>query len=147
LYPNNSQLNQTALIKAQELYEATPQTNRRQTHAAIQERVNTLLVDIRLYEKGLKLFSSDTQSQLIKYLLKSLGNDICNELTLYVAAECNLSVKSTNLNVDQRIKLVQECGKSILLLQDLDKQYLLTLSFYTFSHSYKHIQNLHVVSN
>ncbi|KAM8705841.1 hypothetical protein ACLKA7_010179 [Drosophila subpalustris] len=104
-----NQLNQTALAKAQELYEATPQTNRRQTHAAIQERVNTLLVDIRLYEKGLKLFPSDTQSQLVKYLLKSLGNDICNELTLYVAAECNLSVKSTNLNVDQRIKLVQEC--------------------------------------
>ncbi|KAL7728600.1 hypothetical protein ACLKA6_012596 [Drosophila palustris] len=116
-----NQLNQTALAKAQELYEATPQTNRRQTHAAIQERVNTLLVDIRLYEKGLKLFPSDTQSQLVKYLLKSLGNDICNELTLYVAAECNLSVKSTNLNVDQRIKLVQECDaqyRSALLEQN-----------------------------
>ncbi|ALC46915.1 CG1104 [Drosophila busckii] len=104
-----NQLNQAALVKAQELYEATPQTNRRQTHAAIQERVNTLLVDIRLYEKGLKLFSADTQAQLVKYLLKSLGNDICNELTLYVAAECSLTVKSTNLNVDQRIKLIQEC--------------------------------------
>lgn len=107
----HSQLNQVALAKAQELYEATPQTNRRQTHAAIQERVNMLLVDIRLYEKGLKLFHADTQTQLVKYLLKSLGNDICNELTLYVAAECSLSVKSTNLNVDQRIKLIQEFGK------------------------------------
>ncbi|XP_064544792.1 E3 UFM1-protein ligase 1 homolog [Drosophila montana] len=107
LYLNH--LNQIALAKAQELYEATPQTNRRQTHAAIQERVNMLLVDIRLYEKGLKLFHADTQTQLVKYLLKSLGNDICNELTLYVAAECSLSVKSTNLNVDQRIKLIQEC--------------------------------------
>ncbi|EDW67195.2 LOW QUALITY PROTEIN: uncharacterized protein Dvir_GJ24026 [Drosophila virilis] len=106
LYLN--QLNQVALSKAQELYEATPQTNRRQTHAAIQERVNMLLVDIRLYEKGLKLFHADTQTQLVKYLLKSLGNEICNELTLYVAAECSLSVKSTNLNVDQRIKLIQE---------------------------------------
>ncbi|KAH8420827.1 hypothetical protein KR222_006010 [Zaprionus bogoriensis] len=104
-----NQLNQVALSKAQELYEATPQTNRRQTHAAIQERVNTLLSDIRLYEKGLKLFPNDTQSQLVKYLLKSLGNDICNELTLYVAAECSLSVKTTNLNVDQRLKLIQEC--------------------------------------
>ncbi|XP_017874054.1 PREDICTED: E3 UFM1-protein ligase 1 homolog [Drosophila arizonae] len=104
-----NQLNQAALAKAQELYEATPQTNRRQTHAAIQERVNTLLVDLRLYEKGIKLFNTETQAQLIKYLLKSLGNDICNELTLYVAAECSLSVKMTNLNVDQRIKLIQEC--------------------------------------
>lgn len=116
------------------MYEATPQTNRRQTHAAIQERVNTLLSDIRLYEKGLKLFPSDTQTQLVKYLLKSLGNDICNELSLYVAAECSLSVKTTNLNVDQRIKLIQECGKwlnellkvwyyIVLWLQSTDAQF------------------------
>jgi len=91
------------------LFEATPQTNRRQTHAAIQDRINTLLIDIRLYEKGLKLFPQDTQIQLVKYLLKSLGNDICNELSLYVASECNLTVKNTNLNVDQRNKLAQEC--------------------------------------
>ncbi|XP_017042681.1 E3 UFM1-protein ligase 1 homolog [Drosophila ficusphila] len=107
LYTN--QFNQTALARAQELFEATPQTNRRQTHAAIQDRINTLLIDIRLYEKGLKLFPQDTQTQLVKYLLKSLGNDICNELSLYVASECNLTVKNTNLNVDQRNKLAQEC--------------------------------------
>ncbi|XP_017130784.1 E3 UFM1-protein ligase 1 homolog [Drosophila elegans] len=107
LYTN--QFNQAALSRAQELFEATPQTNRRQTHAAIQDRINTLLIDIRLYEKGLKLFPQDTQSQLVKYLLKSLGNDICNELSLYVASECNLTVKNTNLNVDQRNKLAQEC--------------------------------------
>ncbi|XP_030376123.1 E3 UFM1-protein ligase 1 homolog [Scaptodrosophila lebanonensis] len=104
-----NQLNQAALVKAQELFEATPQTNRRQTHAAIQERVNTLLGDIRLYEKGLKLFPQETQVQLVKYLLKSLGNDICNELSLYVANECNLTVKNPNLNFDQRNKLAQEC--------------------------------------
>ncbi|KAH8369323.1 hypothetical protein KR009_008357 [Drosophila setifemur] len=107
LYTN--QFNQAALARAQELFEATPQTNRRQTHAAIQDRVNTLLIDIRLYEKGLKLFPQDTQAQLVKYLLKSLGNEICNELSLYVASECNLTVKNSNLNVDQRNKLAQEC--------------------------------------
>lgn len=115
-----------ALAKAQELYEATPQTNRRQTHAAIQERVNTLLSDIRLYEKGLKLFPNDTQGQLVKYLLKSLGNDICNEITLYVAAECSLSVKNTNLNVDQRIKLIQECGKSFHFLYSIYSKFCLS---------------------
>ncbi|XP_067636223.1 E3 UFM1-protein ligase 1 homolog isoform X2 [Eurosta solidaginis] len=105
-----SQLNQIALAKAQELYEATPQTNRRQTHAAIQERLNTLLVDMRLYEKGLKLLPLDTQAQLTKYLLKSLGNDICNELTVYIASECNLNIKTSNLNVDQRNKITQDCS-------------------------------------
>lgn len=125
IFPIHSQLNQVALAKAQELYEATPQTNRRQTHAAIQERVNTLLSDIRLYEKGLKLFPTDTQAQLVKYLLKSLGNDICNEITLYVAAECSLTVKTTNLNVDQRIKLIQECGKSFHFLYMIYTTYCL----------------------
>ncbi|XP_037951835.1 E3 UFM1-protein ligase 1 homolog [Teleopsis dalmanni] len=107
LYIN--QLNLQALTKAQELYEATPQTNRRQTHAAIQEKLNSLLVDIRLYEKGLKLFPADVQSQLVKYLLKSLGNDICNEITVYIANECNVQLKNNNLNVDQRNKVAQEC--------------------------------------
>uniref|UniRef100_A0A0A1X755 E3 UFM1-protein ligase 1 homolog n=1 Tax=Zeugodacus cucurbitae TaxID=28588 RepID=A0A0A1X755_ZEUCU len=106
---HHSQLNQVALAKAQELFEATPQTNRRQTHAAIQERINTLLVDLRLYEKGLKLLPADVQAQLVKYLLKSLGNDICNELTAYIASECNLNTKVTNFNVDQRNKIAQEC--------------------------------------
>lgn len=44
------------MAEAQRLYEATPQTNRRQTHAAVQEKINTLLSDIRLYEKGLKVY-------------------------------------------------------------------------------------------
>ncbi|KAH8278987.1 hypothetical protein KR018_012121 [Drosophila ironensis] len=115
------EFNQKALEIAQQLFEATPQTNRRQTHAAIQDRINTLLVDIRLYEKGLKLFPQDTQAQLIKYLLKSLGNDICNELLLYVASECNLTVKNGSLNVDQRNKLAQDCDaqyRSALLEQN-----------------------------
>ncbi|XP_053949430.1 E3 UFM1-protein ligase 1 homolog [Anastrepha ludens] len=113
-----SQLNQVALAKAQELFEATPQTNRRQTHAAVQERINTLLVDVRLYEKGLKLLPADSQAQLCKYLLKALGNDICNELTSYIASESNLTTKTTNLNVDQRTKIAQECNpeyKTVLL--------------------------------
>ncbi|XP_055377674.1 E3 UFM1-protein ligase 1 homolog [Condylostylus longicornis] len=103
-------LNQKALVTAQTLFESTPQTNRRQTHSQLQDRINTLLNDIRLYEKGLKLLPHDTQTQLVKYLLKSLGNDICNELVVYAANECNVNVKNpANLNIDQRNKIIQEC--------------------------------------
>lgn len=52
------QLNQLALAKAQEFYEITLQKSAAgsgQTHASVQEKVNTLLVDLRLYEKGLKV--------------------------------------------------------------------------------------------
>ncbi|TMW48432.1 hypothetical protein DOY81_006477 [Sarcophaga bullata] len=109
----HEQLNQLALAKAQELYEITLQKSAAssgQTHAGVQEKINTLLVDLRLYEKGLKLFPVNVQSDLVKYLLKSLGNDICNELIVYIASECQIELKNTNLNVDQRNKLAQECG-------------------------------------
>lgn len=61
-----------------------------------------------------QLLPADTQPQLVKYLLKSLGTDICNEITLYVANECNLNIKnSSNLTVEQRNKIAQECGMFI----------------------------------
>lgn len=46
------------MAKAQEFYEITLQKSAAgsgQTHANVQEKVNTLLVDLRLYEKGLKV--------------------------------------------------------------------------------------------
>uniref|UniRef100_A0A0K8TMS3 E3 UFM1-protein ligase 1 homolog n=1 Tax=Tabanus bromius TaxID=304241 RepID=A0A0K8TMS3_TABBR len=106
-YPS---LNQLALNTAQTLYEASSHTQRRQTHAALQEKLNILFVDMRLYERGLKVFNADVQQQLLKYLLKTLGTDICNEVFLYVASECNLNAKSTNLNSDQRDKICLECS-------------------------------------
>lgn len=90
---------------------ATPQTNRRQTHASLQDKINTLLSDIRLYEKGVKTFPDSLQENLLKYLLKSLGNDICNEFTIYVAGECGLALKNADMNMDQRNKIARDCGK------------------------------------
>ncbi|KAM7362586.1 UFM1 specific ligase 1 isoform 2-T2 [Cochliomyia hominivorax] len=118
------QLNQLALNKAQELYEITLQKSAAgsgQTHAGVQEKINSLLVDLRLYEKGLKLFPASAQTDLIKYLLKSLGNDICNELIAYIANECQIELKNPNLNVDQRNKLAQECGDYKPALLELNK--------------------------
>uniref|UniRef100_A0A1A9W1K1 E3 UFM1-protein ligase 1 homolog n=1 Tax=Glossina brevipalpis TaxID=37001 RepID=A0A1A9W1K1_9MUSC len=121
----HEQLNQLALNTAQEVYEATLQKSAagggRQSHASVQEKINTLLIDLRLYEKGLKLFPANVQTELVKYLLKSMGNDICNELLVYVANEFQIELKNSNLNVDQRNKLAQECGNYKLPLLDLNK--------------------------
>lgn len=123
IFSNSRDLNKIALAEAQKLFEATPQNNRRQNHASLQEKINTLLSDIRLYEKGIKTLPDSLQQHLLKYLLKSLGNDICNELTIYVAGECNLQLKNAdNLNVDQRNKIAQECGEffvQLLFLENL----------------------------
>lgn len=103
------------MATAQTMYEATLTNNlqsRRQTHASLQEKLNNLVNDVRLYEKGLKLFAPDVQQQLIKYLLKSLGTDICNELCLYVGQECGLNYTQAELSAEQRMKIVQDAEAS-----------------------------------
>lgn len=119
------QFSKLALAKAHQLYEISlhqSNQNRRQTHASLQDKLNNLYNDIRLYEKGIKLFPADVQPQLVKYLLKSLGTDFCNEICFYVAAECNLNSNGTTLTVEQRNKIVQECSQEYKsALQALNK--------------------------
>ncbi|XP_039433197.1 E3 UFM1-protein ligase 1 homolog [Culex pipiens pallens] len=121
-YPQFSRL---ALAKAHELYEISlhqNNQNRRQTHANLQDKLNNLFNDIRLYEKGIKLLPADVQPQLVKYLLKSLGTDFCNEIFFYVAAECNLNSNGTTLTVEQRNKIAADCGQEYRgALQALNK--------------------------
>lgn len=71
-----------------------------------------MFVNIRLYEKGLRLLPVDLQAQLVKYLLKSHGNDVCNDIFFYVATECSLNFPDANLKPEQRTKIAHECGKS-----------------------------------
>lgn len=107
------QLSRSAQSIAQSLYEASLKSstqNRRQVHSNVQDKINDSLVDIRLYEKGIKLFPVTVQPQLVKYLLKSLGNDVCNEIFVYVANECNLSYEG-ELTTEQRVKIQQECAE------------------------------------
>jgi hypothetical protein len=102
--------------KAQELYEVSLQNtmqNRKQTHSTLQDKLNNWINDIRLYEKGLKMFTSaDVQSQLSKYLLKSLGSEFCNEITYYVALESDLNFVSSitpQLTNEQKNRIIAEC--------------------------------------
>lgn len=118
-------LTKSSLEIAHQLYEVSLQNttqNQRQTHAALQTKLNELLVNVRLYEKGLRLLPADLQPQLVKYLLKSHGTDICNDIFLYVATECNLNYTDANLKPEQRAKIAQDCGKFYLSV----KSYLLT---------------------
>lgn len=122
------QLNKYAQNKAQEFYETSLQNsmqNRKQNHSSLQDKLNNLLNDIRLYEKGLKMFASlDTQAQLTKYLMKSLGTDFCHDISLYIAHESELSFPNTTsgqLSVEQRNRIAIEC-------QPAYKQPLVTLN-------------------
>lgn len=109
-----SSLTKSSLEIAQRLYETSLQQttqNQRQTHASLQSKINEAIVNIRLYEKGLCLLSPELQSQLAKYLLKTHGIDICNDIFFYVAAESSLNYTDINLKPEQRLKIAQDCGK------------------------------------
>lgn len=82
--------------------------NRKQTHVSAQDKINILINDIKLYEKGLKLFPQDQQVSFIKYLLKSLGGDILAEFCKYAANQCNLSIQVDVLTVEQRNKIIND---------------------------------------
>ncbi|XP_044761553.1 E3 UFM1-protein ligase 1 homolog [Coccinella septempunctata] len=107
-------LNLEALKIAENIYATTvlDQTaNRRHTHNELQQKLNNLISDIRLFEKGIKLLPADLQVQLYKYLLKSVCTDIVNEILTYVAQENNLTANFTNN--DQRIKFTNELQPDI----------------------------------
>ncbi|XP_058819631.1 E3 UFM1-protein ligase 1 homolog [Topomyia yanbarensis] len=119
------QFTQLALAKAHELYEISlhqNNQNRRQTHANLQDKLNNLYNDIRLYDKGIKQLPMDVQPQLVKYLLKSFGTEFCNEIFFYVAAECNLNSNGATLTIEQRTKIAQDCNQEYkAALQALSK--------------------------
>lgn len=104
-------LNQTALLKAKETADKLLQDasqSRKQTHTSTQDKINILVNDIKLYEKGLKSFSPEQQTQFIKYLLKTLGGDVLAEFCKYAANQCNLSVQVDVLSVEQRNKILKD---------------------------------------
>ncbi|CAK1585481.1 unnamed protein product, partial [Parnassius mnemosyne] len=104
-------LNQAALAVAKEMADKLLQDanqNRKQTHSSAQERINVLVNDIKLYEKGIKVLPTDQQSQYIKYLLKTFGGDTLSEFCKYAGNQCNLSIQADILSVEQRNKIIND---------------------------------------
>ncbi|CAK1555134.1 unnamed protein product [Leptosia nina] len=106
-----SSLNDTALAIAKDMAEKLLQNasqSKKQTHSSAQDRVNVLVNDIKLYEKGLKVFPADQQPAYIKYLLKTFGSDVLGEFCKYAANQCNISVQVDVLSPEQRNKIIND---------------------------------------
>ncbi|KAF2900325.1 hypothetical protein ILUMI_05860 [Ignelater luminosus] len=104
-------LNESGLEIAAGIYATTVSdrtASRRHTHNDVQNKVNALLGDVRLFDKGLKLLPSDVQPQLCKYLLKTLCTDIVNEILNYISAEEGLNTVTDNFTNEQRLKFVND---------------------------------------
>lgn len=84
-------LNKSGLAAAKVVFESMMSStaqNRRKTHSELQDKLNAMFMNVRLFEKGIKQFSDkDIQLQLSKYLLKTLCTEITNEIFSYVAQE------------------------------------------------------------
>jgi superoxide dismutase len=90
---------------------ASTAQNRRKTHSELQDKLNAMFMNVRLFEKGIKQFSDkDIQLQLSKYLLKTLCTEITNEIFSYVAQENMIQYdQAKELSPEVRMKILNDC--------------------------------------
>uniref|UniRef100_A0A8C0KTW7 E3 UFM1-protein ligase 1 n=1 Tax=Canis lupus dingo TaxID=286419 RepID=A0A8C0KTW7_CANLU len=82
-------------------------TGRKRTIKDLQEEVSNLYNNIRLFEKGVKFFTDDTQAALTKHLLKTVCTDITNLIFNFLASDLMMAV-------DDPAAITSEVRKKIL---------------------------------
>ncbi|XP_064563335.1 E3 UFM1-protein ligase 1 [Zonotrichia leucophrys gambelii] len=81
--------------------------NRRQAMKDLQEEFSNLYNNIRLFEKGAKHFTDDTQTNLAKHLLKTLCTDITNLVFNFLASESMMTTENySTITSEGRIKIL-----------------------------------------
>lgn len=96
-------LNKSALSLTEQL----AQTNRTTNLSEVEERLNILITNVRIFDKGVKQLDKADQAPLTKYLLKSLGLDFVTRI-FKLAAQQNMLQIAENLTTEARQKLLQE---------------------------------------
>ncbi|XP_014252038.1 E3 UFM1-protein ligase 1 homolog [Cimex lectularius] len=106
------QLNKKAMELASEAYERTlvsSVSQRKQLHGDLQERIDSWQMEMKLSERGLKLFPfEDTRIKLSTHLLKTTGTEVANALCLYVSEDPTLPTTSKELTQQMRKKIISE---------------------------------------
>ncbi|XP_041109614.1 E3 UFM1-protein ligase 1-like isoform X2 [Polyodon spathula] len=81
--------------------------SRKQTVKDLQEEITNLFNNIRLFEKGTKLFSDETQANIAKHVLKTVCTDITNLLFNFLAAELMMAVENySSITNEVRLKIL-----------------------------------------
>ncbi|XP_077018544.1 E3 UFM1-protein ligase 1 isoform X1 [Tamandua tetradactyla] len=87
-------------------------TGRKRTIKDLQEEVSNLYNNIRLFEKGMKFFSDDTQAALTKHLLKTICTDITNLIFNFLASDLMMAVDDpTTITSDVRKKILSKLSE------------------------------------
>ncbi|KAJ8275053.1 hypothetical protein COCON_G00096780 [Conger conger] len=81
--------------------------NRKQNVKDLQEEINNLYHNIRLFEKGTKFFSDETQANISKHVLKTVCADVTNILVNFAAAEFMTAAESpSSISNEVRVKIL-----------------------------------------
>uniref|UniRef100_UPI00398EE0A2 E3 UFM1-protein ligase 1 isoform X2 n=1 Tax=Pristiophorus japonicus TaxID=55135 RepID=UPI00398EE0A2 len=81
--------------------------SRKKTVKELQEEVANIHNNIRLFEKGARLFADDTHVQLGKHLLKTICTDISNLLFNFLAGDLMMAVEAyTTITSELRLKIL-----------------------------------------
>ncbi|XP_034939101.1 E3 UFM1-protein ligase 1 homolog isoform X1 [Chelonus insularis] len=93
---------------AYQIAEKFSQTNKTTNLSEIEEKLNLLINNIKIFEKGIKCLSNKESILLLsKYLMKTLGTDFINEI-LKLAAQQNVIQCLNNTNNEMRLKTLQD---------------------------------------
>jgi len=88
--------------------------DQRKIHQSVDERVNSLVVEIRMYERAIGIVgkfeeagdtSTSLETQLCRYLMKTLGTEVTNALFALAAADVQIKVEESSLNPSSRTKV------------------------------------------
>ncbi|XP_055728922.1 E3 UFM1-protein ligase 1-like isoform X1 [Salvelinus fontinalis] len=86
---------------------ATTGVTKKRSVKDFQEELSNLYNNIRLFEKGTKLFSDETQVHIAKYVLKTVCTDVTNILVNFMAAELMMSAENPNsITNEVRVKIL-----------------------------------------
>lgn len=96
-------LNKIALSLADKLAQTTKINNL----SEIEERLNMLITNVRIYDKGIKLLDKSSQHSLTKYLMKTLAVDFATDI-FKLAAQQNVLQCPNNLTTEARQKILVE---------------------------------------
>ncbi|XP_063234235.1 LOW QUALITY PROTEIN: E3 UFM1-protein ligase 1 homolog [Bacillus rossius redtenbacheri] len=111
-------VNRSAGTAAQALFESAMSQqahSRRKTHGELQDKLNALVTNVRLFERGLRQFDAkDTQQQLARYLLKTVGAEVAGEIFAYVAAEHMVQFDhDKEVTAEVRVKIMNEVPNNV----------------------------------
>ncbi|XP_034018018.1 E3 UFM1-protein ligase 1 isoform X2 [Thalassophryne amazonica] len=82
-------------------------THKKKSMKDLQEEISNLYNNIRLFEKGAKFFSDETQGHIAKHTLKTVCTDVTNILVNFLAADLMMSVENpSSITNEVRVKIL-----------------------------------------